>query len=47
MKLQPFEYIYDSYINELYNIMDTYLYGSEDINLNENIEKIYTIINDM
>lgn len=39
--------IYDSYINELYNIMDTYLYGSEDINLNESIEKIYTIINDM
>ena len=38
---------YEIYINELYNIMDTYLYGNDDTIINNSINQIYIIINNM
>jgi hypothetical protein len=38
---------YEIYINELYNIMDTYLYGNDDTTIHNSINQIYIIINNM
>jgi len=40
--------IYDIYINEIYNIIDTYLYNDNHKNIiDTSIDKIYIIINNM
>jgi|688.fasta_scaffold1688633_1 hypothetical protein len=38
---------YEIYINELYNIMDTYLYGNDDTIINNSINQIHIIINNL
>ena len=38
---------YEIYINELYNIMDTYLDGNDDTIINNSINQIHIIINNL
>lgn len=38
---------YENYLNELYNIIDTYLYSYDSNIINDSINKIYIIIYNM